>query len=65
MLRDNRPWDHAHLLATRLEILGGDPAHGALFTRSDHPGYRMLPGTGHSPHRDDPQAVLEALDAGL
>jgi pimeloyl-ACP methyl ester carboxylesterase len=65
VLRDNRPWDHAHLLATRLEILGGDPAHGALFTRSDHPGYRLLAGTGHSPHRDDPRAVLEALDAGL
>ena len=65
MLRENRPWDHAHLLATPLEILGGDPAHGALFARADHPRYRMLPGTGHSPHRDDPHAVLEALDAGL
>jgi pimeloyl-ACP methyl ester carboxylesterase len=64
-LRDNRPWDHAHLLSPRLEILGGDPARGALFTRTEHPRYRKLPGTGHSPHRDDPQAVLEALDAGL
>ena len=63
VLRENRPWDHAHLLTTRLEILGGDPAHGAIFARGDHPGYRLLPGTGHSPHRDDPHAVLEALDA--
>ena len=34
-------------------------------TRSDHPRYRLLAGAGHSLHRDDPRAVLEALDAGL
>lgn len=63
-LRDNRPWDHAGLLAnvqSPLRILGGDPAHGALFPPTDDPRYGMLPGTGHSPHRDAPQAVLEAL----
>ena len=67
-LRENRPWDHGHLLAqidTPLTILGGDPAHGALFAPIADPRYTMLAGSGHSLHRDDPQAVLKALDAGL
>ena len=67
-LRENRPWDHAGLLSapkTPLTILGGDPALGALFGPTDDPRYRMLTGTGHSPHRDDPRAVLEALHARL
>ncbi len=62
-LRENRPWDHGHLLArsdTPLTILGADPAHGALFAPIADPRYTMLAGAGHSLHRDNPDAVLDA-----
>jgi pimeloyl-ACP methyl ester carboxylesterase len=68
VLRENRPWDHAHLLEaidTPLWILGGDPAAGALFSPSGDSRYRMLQGTGHAVHRDDPHAVLDGLREAL
>jgi pimeloyl-ACP methyl ester carboxylesterase len=68
VLRDNRPWDHGHLLAhidTPLTILGADPAHGALFVPIADPSYTMLEGAGHSLHRDDPQTVLHHVNACL
>jgi pimeloyl-ACP methyl ester carboxylesterase len=61
-LRDNRPWDHAHVLnriTTPLTILvpSGDDAMFAL----DDPRAIVIAGTGHSLHRDAPDRVLEAL----
>ncbi len=68
-LRDNTPYHHLPRLAElsmRTRILGSDPLHGALF----QPGaeraidnqlvsYRMLPGVGHSIHRERPALVVE------
>ena len=73
VLRDNRPWSHAHLLdhATNpVLILGSDPSRGgmldpalgeALATRIAPVTYRRLDGVGHSAHRDDPARVISAL----
>jgi pimeloyl-ACP methyl ester carboxylesterase len=74
---DHNPvWDVAPLRAAwrgRIHLLGGDPAQGALL----HPevaarlvdGVRItgetVAGAGHSVHRDDPAAVLAAIDALL
>ena len=66
-LRENRPWDHGHLLAridTPLTILGADPAHGALLAPIADSRYTMLAGAGHSVHRDAPDAVLDACLQG-
>jgi pimeloyl-ACP methyl ester carboxylesterase len=72
VLRDNRPWDYAHLLdgvTTPVLILGSDPGHGGMLdpalgeTLGRRPmiTYRRLDGVGHSAHRDDPARVIEAL----
>jgi pimeloyl-ACP methyl ester carboxylesterase len=67
VLRDNRPWDHAHLLdGLDAEVIGADPAHGAMFTpRAPATRYRMLEGTGHSLHRDAPGPVTAVLKGAL
>jgi pimeloyl-ACP methyl ester carboxylesterase len=69
---DNAPWHHAallHAVTTPTLILGGDPAAGALCdpglgADNPHVEYRMVPGTGHSVHRERPDVVLAALLAG-
>jgi pimeloyl-ACP methyl ester carboxylesterase len=73
VLRDNRPWEFSHLLAraqSSVLILGADPAAGGMLepdlarrlaARNRHVSYRMLPGAGHSVHRDRGQAVIDAL----
>jgi pimeloyl-ACP methyl ester carboxylesterase len=73
VLRQNRPWDYAELLAhtqTPTLVLGADPAAGGMLdprlarrlaADSAHVTYRELAGVGHSIHRDRPQLVIDAL----
>jgi pimeloyl-ACP methyl ester carboxylesterase len=73
VLRENRPWSYAELLATvqtPVLVLGGDPAAGAMLEpalgdalASANPNvhYEQLDGAGHSLHRDRPEFVAEAL----
>jgi pimeloyl-ACP methyl ester carboxylesterase len=69
-LLDNRPWDHAGLVGrvrAPVTLLGAE--HDALLTPelgerlaagSPSIRYRLVPGTGHSIHRDDPEPVVAA-----
>jgi pimeloyl-ACP methyl ester carboxylesterase len=73
VLRENRPWDYAGLLAqsrTPTLVLGADPAAGGMLdprlarrlaADSAQVSYRELGGVGHSVHRDRPQLVIEAV----
>lgn len=75
-LHDNRPWWYLDLLGdvrTTTEILGADPAFGALFdpTIGDEIARRnvrittsVVRGVGHSIHREAPDAVLDRLLEG-
>mmetsp|Transcript_158881 Transcript_158881/g.280694 ORF Transcript_158881/g.280694 Transcript_158881/m.280694 type:complete len:283 (-) Transcript_158881:182-1030(-) len=54
-------------LGVPLLIIGGDPQKGGIswgrsFSDASGADYVCLEGTGHNPHRDKPDAVLEALD---
>jgi pimeloyl-ACP methyl ester carboxylesterase len=72
-MHDNAPWDHAALaerLACPTTILGGDPAVSCMFepalgealaTRNPRLRYDLVAGTGHSVHRDRPDAVIAAI----
>ncbi|MFO7549125.1 MAG: alpha/beta hydrolase, partial [Acidimicrobiia bacterium] len=69
-LLDNRPWDHAGLVRdvrAPVTLLGAE--HDALLAPelgerlaalSPSVTYRLVPGSGHSIHRDDPEPVVEA-----
>ena len=72
-LDDNRPWnllDEVVALAIPTLILGGDPDVYAMLPRAtgeqlarQNPliRYAVIPGSGHSPHRDTPDAALAVL----
>jgi len=62
--------DAARSLAVPTLVICGDPAAGGAVTHADgdavasaNPNVRLarIAGTGHNPHRDDPQAVRRAL----
>ena len=73
----NQPWDvrdHAARLAIPTHVIGADPEVYSLFTGTTAEGVlaanprismSIVPGAGHSPHRDQPddtmQQILEAL----
>jgi pimeloyl-ACP methyl ester carboxylesterase len=73
----NQPWDvrdHAARLAISTHVIGADPEVYSLFTGTTAEGVlaanprismSIVPGAGHSPHRDQPddtmQQILEAL----
>lgn len=73
VLRENRPWDYAELLARApapVLVLGGDPAVGGMLdptlaqrlaSNNGRVAYQQLAGAGHSLHRDRPQLVVDAL----
>jgi pimeloyl-ACP methyl ester carboxylesterase len=71
-LRDNAPWRYAattQSISVPTLILGADPHFDALFgpelgaaaTANPYVRYKMVHGSGHSIHRDDPDAVLTAI----
>lgn len=72
-LADNRPWWYLDLLSdvrVPTVILGADPARGTMFdpTIGDEVARRnvristqVVPGVGHSIHREAPDLVLDAL----
>ena len=62
--------DAARSLAVPTLVICGDPAAGGAVTLADgdavasaNPNVRLvrIAGAGHSPHRDDPEAVCQAL----
>lgn len=71
--RDSRPWDvraETAALTVPTVILAGDPEVYSMLAPSTAAAitaanplveYRVIPGTGHSPHRDEPEATLTAL----
>jgi pimeloyl-ACP methyl ester carboxylesterase len=67
ILDDNAPWRHAHLLdrvTVPTLILAAEHdaiARPALAQGRPHVEFRVVAGTGHSVHRDDPDAVLAAI----
>jgi pimeloyl-ACP methyl ester carboxylesterase len=72
----NPSWDARSLASAwrgRVHLLGGDPSLGALLppdaaarlTDGDRVTAATVAGAGHSVHRDDPAAVLAAIDALL
>jgi pimeloyl-ACP methyl ester carboxylesterase len=76
-IADNTPWtvlpDAAALPVPTL-IVGGDPAVYSMLTAESAAAitaanplvdYRVVPGSGHSPHRDRPEETLALLRAWL
>lgn len=74
---DNSDWNtesHAEALSVPTLVVGGDPAIDSMFT-GDHAErvlasnslitHTVIPGTGHSPHRDKTEETLEAMFAWL
>ncbi|HEX5857617.1 MAG TPA: alpha/beta hydrolase [Microbacterium sp.] len=73
----NRPWDvrdSAARLAVPTHVLGADPKVYSLFTGAIAEGVlaanplitmSIVPGAGHSPHRDKPEATLALLIEAL
>lgn len=63
VLRDNRPWDHAHLLdGLDVLLIGGHPDHGGFYDPQVTPERSVLAEhAGHSVHRDDPDLVLDRI----
>jgi pimeloyl-ACP methyl ester carboxylesterase len=66
--------DAARSLAVPTLVICGDPAAGSMVTQADgdavvsaNPNVRLvrIAGAGHSPHRDDPEAVRQALAGWL
>jgi pimeloyl-ACP methyl ester carboxylesterase len=66
--------DAARRILTRTLVLGGDPAVYTMLEPADGSGiaedaadmrYVVVPGAGHSPHRDAPAATHAALDEWL
>lgn len=76
VLDHNPTWDLAGIATAwraRVHLLAADPACGALLTQDtvarlvdgDRITSTTVAGAGHSVHRDDPAAVLAAIDAVL
>lgn len=72
----NTPWDvreAASRLTVPTHVIAGDPAVYSIFDgalaeevlRNPVVSMTVVPGTGHSPHRDDPDAAAAALLAWL
>ena len=73
VLRDNRPWDYAGLLARAVSpvlVLGADDAAAGMLdpglgqriaASNARVTYRRIEATGHSLHRDRPQLVVDAV----
>jgi pimeloyl-ACP methyl ester carboxylesterase len=63
-MRDNAPWAHAPLL-DRLTVptlvFAGPMCSPSLGAANPLVETRAVPGTGHSPHRDRPDLVLESI----
>lgn len=66
--------DQAAAIRTPTLVLGGDPAVYTMLEPADAAAaaaasgtidYIAIPGAGHSPHRDRPEATLAALDTWL
>lgn len=69
---DNDPWDVVDALAALtmpVTVLRGDPAVYTMVADDelDAAGkpVRIIPGAGHSPHRDRPEATLDAIVEAL
>lgn len=66
-LRDNAPWHHLPLVTSLVvptRILGADRRMGAMFLPehadgAEHVEYLEISGSGHSMHRERPDAVIE------
>ena len=77
VLRDNRPWDHGHLLAgvdVPVTILVADPAAGGMLgparaaelaDANPRVATRQLAGVSHSIQRDRPDLVIDAILAEM
>jgi len=65
ILSDNAPWHHAHLLdrvtVPTLILAAEHDAVAPPTLARPHVEYRVVPGTGHSVHRDRPDLVLQAI----
>ena len=74
---DNTDWNtesHAAALTIPTLVVGGDPAVDSMFTGSHAEAvlasnplitHTVIPGTGHSLHRDKPHETLEAIFSWL
>jgi len=74
---DNDPWDVTEW-ARRVDVptlvVGADPELGSMFSgdyakdlvhHNPHYRYHVIPGAGHSVHRDKPEATIEAIRSFL
>jgi pimeloyl-ACP methyl ester carboxylesterase len=74
---DNADWNtesHAASLTIPTLVVGGDPAVDSMFA-GEHANrvldanplisHTVIPGTGHSPHRDNPEDTIQAIFAWL
>lgn len=74
---DNDPWDvthEAHALKVPTHVLGAEPDNGSMFCgdyatdmleANQFVSYEIIPGSGHSVHRDKPGETIAALRAFL
>lgn len=72
-VRDNAPWnvmEHAHSLALPTHVIGGEEERGSMFygheaaammAAHDTWSYDLIPGAGHSVHRDKPVETIASL----
>lgn len=70
---DNDPWDvtaFAHEVSVPTHVLGAEESLGSMFCgdyatamleANAHFSYEVIEGTGHSVHRDKPEATMEAM----
>lgn len=70
---DNDPWDvtdYAHEVAVPTHVLGAEESLGGMFCgdyatamleANAHFSYEVIDGTGHSVHRDKPEAAIKAM----
>ena len=72
-VRDNSPWNvtaHAHSLTLPVHVIGGEENLGSMFYGHEAAAmmaantswsYELIPGAGHSVHRDKPEETMESL----
>ena len=72
-VRDNAPWnvmEHAHSLTLPVHVIGGEEERGSMFygheaaammAAHDTWSYDLIPGAGHSVHRDKPAETIASL----
>ena len=70
---DNSPWNvmkNAHSLALPTHVIGGEEERGSMFYGQEAAAmiaahttwsYDLIPGAGHSVHRDKPEETMESL----